>query len=79
MQYTYIKINNPKIYYHNINLLGKLFRQYGGNPMYYISEYRNKIRDISNKEVFIEEDMFTYVDNIIELLDYLDSFLKENL
>lgn len=76
---NYAKIRNPIIYYHNINLLGKLFRQYGGNPMYYISEYRNKIRDISNKEVFIEEDMFTYVDNIIELLNYLDNFLKENL
>ncbi len=33
MTNKYIKINNPKIYYHNMDLLGRLFREYGGNPI----------------------------------------------
>lgn len=79
MTNKYIKINNPKVYYHNIDLLGKLFRQHGGNPIYYISEYKDKIRYISNQNIKIKEDMFTYADNIIEFLKILDEFIFENV
>lgn len=75
----YVTIKYPKVYYHNMDLLGKLFRQYGGNPIYYISEYRDKIRYVSNKNITIEEDIFTYVDNIIDLLKNLDEFFEKNL
>ena len=74
----YIKISNPMIYYNNIYLLGKLFRQYGGNPMYYISEYKVKIRELSNKDFIIEEEMFSNTENLKELLKQLDNLIKEN-
>lgn len=79
MTNKYIKINNPKVYYHNIDLIGKLFRQHGGNPIYYLSEYREKIRYVSNQNILIEEDLLAYVDNIIELLKILDKFFEDNL
>lgn len=79
MTNKYVTIKYPEVYYHNIDLFGKLFRQYGGNPIYYISEYRNKIRYVSNKNIVIEEDIFTYVNNIIELLKILDRFFEDNL
>lgn len=66
------------IYYSNINLLGKLFRQYGGNPMYYISEYRDKIRELSNKDFILEEEMFSNAEDLKELLKQLDYLIKEN-
>jgi len=75
----YVKIQYPEVYYHNIDLLAKLFRQHGGNPIYYISEYRDKIRCVSNQNIIIEEDIFTYTDNIIELLKFLDRFFEDNL
>ena len=74
----YIKINNPMIYYNNIDLLGKLFRQYGGNPMYYISEYKDKIRELSNKDFIIEEEMFSKTENLKEFLKQLDNIIKQN-
>jgi hypothetical protein len=79
MTNQYIKINNPEIYYHNLDLLGRLFREYGGNPIYYISEYRNKIRHISNQNIRIKEKMFIYTDNIIDFLKILDEFIIENI
>jgi len=79
MTNKYIKINNPKIYYHNLDLLGKLFREYGGNPIYYVSEYRDKIRHISNQNIRIEEKMFIYVDNMIDFLKILDELIFENI
>ena len=79
MTNKYIKINNPEVYYYNIDLLGKLFRQHGGNPIYYISEYKNKVRYISNQNIKIKEDMFTYADNMIEFLKILDEFIFENI
>jgi hypothetical protein len=79
MTNKYIKLDNPKIYYHNLDLLGRLFREYGGNPIYYISEYRNKIRIISNKNIKITEEIFTYADNMIDFLKILDEFLFENI
>ena len=79
MTNKYIKINNPKVYYHNIDLLGKLFRQHGGNPIYYISEYKDKVRHISNQNIKIKEDIFTYADNMIEFLKILDEFIFENI
>lgn len=79
MKNKYIKINNPILYYHNLNILGNLFRFYGGNSLYYISEYRDKIRHISNQNIRIKEEMFTYADNMIEFLKILDEFIFENL
>jgi len=78
MTNKYIKLDNPKIYYHNLDLLGRLFREYGGNPIYYISEYRDKIRIISNKHIKITEEIFTYADNMIDFLKILDEFIFEN-
>ena len=66
------------IYYNNIDLLGKLFRQYGGYSMYYISEYKDKIRELSNKDFIIEEEMFSNTENLKELLKQLDNIIKEN-
>ena len=79
MKNKYIKTNNPILYYHNLNILGNLFRFYGGNSLYYISEYRDKIRHISNQNIRIKEEMFTYADNMIEFLKILDEFIFENL
>jgi hypothetical protein len=79
MTNQYVKINNPKVYYHNVDLLGKLFRQYGGNPIYYISEYKDKIRYISNQNIKIKEGIFTDADNMIEFLKILDEFIFENI
>jgi hypothetical protein len=76
---SYIKINNPTIYYHNLDLIGRLFREHGGNPIYYISEYRDKIRHISNQNIKIEERIFIYANNIIEFLKILDKFIIENI
>jgi len=79
MKNKYIKINNPILYYHNFNILGNLFRFYGGNSLYYISEYRDKIRHISNQNIRIKEEMFTYADNMIEFLKILDNFILDNI
>jgi hypothetical protein len=79
MKNKYNKINNPILYYHNLDILGNLFRFYGGNSLYYISEYRDKIRHISNQNIRIKEEMFTYADNMIEFLKILDEFIFENL
>jgi hypothetical protein len=75
----YVKIKYPEVYYHNIDLLGKLFRQYGGNSIYYISEYKDKIRCISNQNIKIKEEMFTYADNMISFLQILDEFIFQNI
>jgi hypothetical protein len=79
MNNKYIKIKNPITYYYNLDLLGGLFRFYGGNPLYYISEYRDKIRCISNQNIKIKEEIFTYADNMIEFLKILDEFILDNL
>ena len=78
MTNKYIKINNPITYYHNLDLLGNLFRFYGGNSLYYISEYRDKIRHISNQNILINKKIFTYADNMIEFLKILDEFILDN-
>lgn len=78
MKNKYNKINNPIIYYHNLDILGNLFSFYGGNPLYYISEYRDKIRYISNQNIRIDKKIFTYADNIIEFLKILDEFILDN-
>jgi len=75
----YIKINNPIIYYYNLDILGTLFSFYGGNSLYYISEYKDKIRYISNKNIRIKKEIFTYADNMIEFLKIFDEFIFENL
>jgi hypothetical protein len=79
MTNNYIKINNPILYYHNLDILGNLFRFYGGNSLYYLSEYRDKIRNISNQNIRIKKEMFTYADNMVEFLKVLDEFISENL
>jgi hypothetical protein len=79
MKNKYNKINNPILYYHNLDILGNLFRFYGGNSLYYISEYRDKIRHISNQNIRIKKETFTYADNMIEFLKILDEFIFENL
>ena len=79
MANKYVTIKYPEVYYHNIDLLGKLFRQHGGNPIYYISEYKDKVRYISNQNIKIKEDVFTYADNMIEFLKILDEFIFENI
>ena len=79
MKNKYIKINNPILYYHNLKVLGKMFCFYGGNSLYYISEYRDKIRHISNQNIRIKEEMFTYADNMIEFLKILDNFILDNI
>ena len=56
-----------------------MFGFYGGNSLYYISEYRDKIRHISNQNIRIKEDMFTYADNMIEFLNILDNFILDNI
>jgi hypothetical protein len=78
MNNKYIKINNPTTYYHNLELLGNLFRFYGGNSLYYISEYRDKIRHISNQNILINKKIFTYADNMIDFLKILDEFILDN-
>jgi hypothetical protein len=75
----YTKIKNPIIYYQNLSLLSNLFCFYGGNPLYYISEYRDKVRYISNQDIKIKKEIFTYADNMIEFLKILDEFILENL
>lgn len=79
MTNKYIKLKYPEVYYHNLNLFGKFFTHYGGNPIYYISEYRDKIRDLSNQNIKIKEDIFAYADNMIEFLKILDEFIFENI
>jgi len=79
MTNNYIKINNPILYYHNLDILGNLFRFYGGNSLYYLSEYRDKIRDISNQNIKIKKEMFIYADSMVEFLKILDEFISENL